>query len=136
MSLKDISAPTELLGTLLGTTDNIFEPRHWLIEDVLILSPPLELLWPRLISLLTNVVSSDEDISSWNKSSSSDQATCPIYKQIMNFWAQYPYNNILELVVLRSNTQKFSLLSSPLFSFLIAYNYLCLSLSLSLSLSL
>jgi len=44
MSLQYIFAPTELLGTLPETTDNLFEPLHWLAEDVLILGPPLELL--------------------------------------------------------------------------------------------
>ena len=31
-------------GMLLGTIDNPFDPQHWLVEDVFILGPPLELL--------------------------------------------------------------------------------------------
>ena len=42
MSLQHLSASTELPGILLGTTDNLFGPWHWLAEDALILGPPLE----------------------------------------------------------------------------------------------
>ena len=42
MSLKHLSASTELPRTLPETTDNFFGPQHWLAEDALILGPPLE----------------------------------------------------------------------------------------------
>ena len=106
MSLQHLSASTKLPGILPRTTDNLFGPRHWLAEDALILGPPLEPLWPRLISLLINTVSSGKDISSSDTSSSSDWATGPKQKWIMNSWAQYPYrnhmvtfNNVLETIL-------------------------------------